>query len=313
MASRVIICFYKSTSKMLLFLIVSMPFLACKNSNFYNSNVTPISKSIQSGMDTFEIQRFSDGNPNNELITYYTYQPNRADAAMSILFVMHGKDRNAMDYLDAWKSFADSNNFIIIAPEFPEIIADETFDYQEGNVWNKYHEWNEKKDWAFTTIERIFDDVKQKNAFVADSFYIFGHSAGAQFVHRMVTFLPESRVKVAIAANAGWYTFPNFEVEFPYGLLNTSLNMESLPQILKKKLFVLLGENDTSTSFLRETEKANNQGKNRLKRGENYYKAGLDEADSLKCTFNWEKTIIDDADHNYIIMSKAAQEIISSL
>ncbi len=303
----------KSKNKILPFLLFGILFFTFVNCKLPISLSPKVSLPLIRGIDTLEIQRFSVDNPNNENLTYYTYLPDTVNNSMQILFVMHGKDRNAMDYLDAWKDFADSNNFLIIAPEFPELISGETFDYQEGNIWNKNHQWNEKKDWAFATIERIFDDVKQNNALVADSFYIFGHSAGAQFVHRMITFMPESSAKVAIAANAGWYTFPNFKETFPYGLNEAPLSTDSLKLILSKKLFILLGENDTKKGFLRETEKANKQGNDRLERGENYYKAGKNEAYSLNCKFNWKINIIDDADHNYIIMSKAAQEIILNL
>jgi hypothetical protein len=246
-------------------------------------------------------------------MTYYTYLPSTVDDSMQVLFVMHGKDRNAMDYLEAWRDFADSNNFLIVAPEFPELIEGETFDYQEGNVWNENHEWIEKKDWAFSTVERIFDQIKVNNSLAIDSFCIFGHSAGAQFVHRMLTFLPESRIKFDIAANAGWYTFPCFEENFPYGLEKSPINQDSLKQTFSKKLIILLGENDTDKGFLRETEKAKKQGKNRLERGSNYYKIGETMADEMDYPFNWSKKLVNHADHNYIIMSRAAQEIILSL
>jgi hypothetical protein len=45
---------------------------------------------------------------------------------------------------------------------------------------------------------------------------MFGHSAGAQFVTRFVTFMPQHR-PIAVAANAGWYTTLDDLVEFPTG------------------------------------------------------------------------------------------------
>jgi predicted esterase len=229
---------------------------------------------------------------------------------MQVMFVMHGTDRNAKDYLEAWTDFADANNYLIVAPEFSELIKGETFDYQEGNVWNQNHAWNSKEDWAFSTIERIFSELQTNNSLLTDSFLIFGHSAGAQFVHRMLLFMPEAHIKMAFAANAGWYTFPNQEEKFPYGIMLTTINDQSLAQAFSKKLFVLLGDADVKSEHLRETKKANKQGRTRIQRGTKFFEYSKNKAKQLDTEFNWTKKIIKHTGHNYILMSKEAQKII---
>lgn len=265
---------------------------------------------IKMGVDTSEIHRYASHHLHNAKLSYYTYLPNQINDSMQVMFVMHGTDRNAMDYLDAWKDFADANNYLIVAPEFLEVVKEETFDYQEGNVWNQQHEWNQKEDWAFATVERIFSELKINNSLVADSFLIFGHSAGAQFVHRMVLFMPESHIKMAFAANAGWYTFPNYEEKFPYGLMNTSIKDQTLSMAFQKKLFVLLGEEDKAKDHLRQTKNANKQGKTRVARGSKFFNFSREKAKSHQIVFNWQSMVIKHAAHNYILMSKEAQEII---
>lgn len=42
---------------------------------------------------------------------------------------------------------------------------------------------------SFSAIEDVFDAVRKANASAARSYDIYGHSAGAQFVHRLVWFL----------------------------------------------------------------------------------------------------------------------------
>jgi pimeloyl-ACP methyl ester carboxylesterase len=268
------------------------------------------SKPIKVGVDTSEIHRFSSNQVNNKKLRYFTYLPNPVNDSMQVMFVMHGTDRNAMDYLDAWTDFADLNNYLIVAPEFSELIKGETFDYQEGYVWNQHHAWNSKEDWAFSTIERIFGELKINNALVADSFHIFGHSAGAQFVHRMLLFMPEAHIKTAFAANAGWYTFPNQEEKFPYGINLTAISDQSLALTFNKKLFVLLGSDDVKNDHLRDTEKANKQGRTRIQRGTQFFKFSGEKAKSLDAKFNWTKKIIKHTGHNYILMSKEAQKMI---
>jgi ribulose 1,5-bisphosphate carboxylase large subunit-like protein len=43
--------------------------------------------------------------------------------------------------------------------------------------------------------------------------YLFGHSAGARYAHRMVEFVPEAKAKMVIAANSGWYTLPDLNLD----------------------------------------------------------------------------------------------------
>ena len=262
---------------------------------------------IKVGVDTSAILRFSSG---DQKINYYTYLPNEVNDSMQVMFVMHGTDRNALDYLLAWKKFADSNNYLIVAPEFIELSRGETFDYQEGYIWNQSEVWNNKEDWAFSTVERIFSELKNANVLTADSYSIFGHSAGAQFVHRMLLFLPEAHIKLAFAANAGWYTFPNHEVKFPYGLKNTSVSSESLGRSFTKRLFILLGEDDLANEHLRQTENANKQGRTRIERGKKFFKCCQEKAKDISTELIWTKKIIKHAGHNYILMSKEAQKLL---
>ncbi len=270
-------------------------------------------KPIKVGVDTSEIHRFSSNQGSNEKLNYYTYLPNKVNDSMQVIFVMHGTDRNAMDYLEAWIDFADANNYLIVAPEFRELMKEETFDYQEGNIWNQQHEWNHKDDWAFSTVERIFHVLKSSNALAVDSFLIFGHSAGAQFVHRMVLFMPEAHIKRAFAANAGWYTFPNQEEKFPYGIKHTTITDQTLTHAFRKKLFVLLGSDDVKSDHLRETKNANKQGRTRIQRGTKFFKYCAKKAIELNAEFNWTKKLIKHTGHNYLLMSKEAQKMIHKL
>lgn len=109
----------------------------------------------------------------------------------------------------------------------------------------------------------IFDQVRSLTNIKDSSYMMFGHSAGSQFVHRMVLFLPEARISRAFAANAGWHTIPNSTVKFPYGIKNTSIDQNALVRSYSKNLIILLGEDDTDDEHLRETEKANAQGNTR--------------------------------------------------
>ena len=57
-------------------------------------------------------------------------------------------------------------------------------------------------------IEHLFDYIRTKSGATRNTYLLDGHSAGAQFVHRIVTLLPDARYSRAVAANAGLYIMP---------------------------------------------------------------------------------------------------------
>lgn len=149
-------------------------------------------------------------------IKVWTYKPQDWKNEDKIVFVMHGGGRNADDYLDAWVKIAKKNNLFIVAPEFVSKFSKyKTNDYQEGNLFTFFLTKNPKEEWAYTVVENIFDHIKAVNGITNEHYDIFGHSAGGQFVHRMVLLMPESRIGTAIAANSGFYSLPNESLEYP--------------------------------------------------------------------------------------------------
>ena len=58
---------------------------------------------------------------------------------------------------------------------------------------------------------------------------VFGHSAGGQFVHRMISLGFRDDLAAAVTANAGSYAMPTLDVAFPFGLGDTGLTAAALP------------------------------------------------------------------------------------
>ncbi len=124
----------------------------------------------------------------------------------------------------------------------------------------------------------------------SERYSIYGHSAGAQFVHRYLYFMPEARVDRAVAANAGWWTLPDLKVDFPYGLRGSSINESGLKALLQRPLVVLLGTADTDPNHanLRRTPEAMAQGAYRFARGQYFYAAGQRQAKALGVPLAWK-------------------------
>lgn len=271
--------------------------------------VTEIKK-IKSGIDSFVMYAYQDSK--RKSIKVWTYKPERWNDKDKILFVMHGGGRNAHDYLNAWVKLADENNLLIVAPEFENKYSKYTTnDYQEGNLFTFFGTKNSKSEWAYTVVENIFDHIKSVNKITNEQYDIFGHSAGGQFVHRMVMFMPESRIRTAISANSGFFSFPNEKHEFPYGIKDTGIDLQ---KVYKKRLVVLMGEldNDPSLGTFRTTDLAMEQGANRLERGTSFFNANRKLMNENNWTFNWEVDTIKNVGHDYKKMSASAIEWIKN-
>lgn len=262
------------------------------------------------GIESFVMYAYKDSE--RKSIKVWTYKSENWKDKDKIVFVMHGGGRNADDYLNAWTELANKNNLLIVAPEFDNKFSKYTTnDYQEGNLFTFFGTKNPKEEWAFMVVENIFDHIKAVNNITNEQYDIFGHSAGGQFVHRMVMLMPESRIETAISANSGFYSLPNEGLEFPYGIQNTRIDLQ---KSYNKRLIILLGEldNDPSLGTFRTTDLAMEQGAHRLERGTTFFNTNKEFKNKNNWTFNWEMDTIKNVGHDYKKMSENAIEWIKN-
>lgn len=172
---------------------------------------------------------FEDEKGNKDkAIRVWFYRPFEYDENSRILFVMHGVKRNGEHYRKQWITIAEEYNIFLVVPEFSQKHYPRSAKYNLGNVHNDLGELNEEKYWTFTAIENLFDYIKETVTNKNEKYYIYGHSAGGQFVHRLVMFKPDARIKKAVATNSGWYTMPSVEDKFPYGLEGSHVDSDFL-------------------------------------------------------------------------------------
>jgi poly(3-hydroxybutyrate) depolymerase len=225
-----------------------------------------------------------------------------------VVFVMHGMKRNADEYRDQWHDLADKHDFLLVVPEFSDRDYPESKAYNLGNVFDGQGGRRPQAEWSFSAIEPIFDEVRQRFGMTVEGYAIYGHSAGAQFVHRFLFHIPNARVTRAVAANAGWYTMPDFSIEYPHGLKDSAVTREMLEQAMQRPLTILLGEDDTDPEHpsLRRTPEALAQGLHRFARGQAFFAAGRAASRDLGVPFAWQLETVPGADHDNRLMAPAA-------
>jgi poly(3-hydroxybutyrate) depolymerase len=246
----------------------------------------------------------------NKPVNIHYFIPDGDMKNMPVVFVMPGTNRDADVYLNAWKGIAKTHNCMVFAFEFPELHYTDN-EYITGNVMDNAGNFISREKWTFSLIEPVFDKIKNLTGNQSTHYYLFGHSSGSQFVHRYILFNPSSRVKKAIAANAGWYTLPLFDTAFPYGLKNAQTTTSDVINAFKVNLVVQLGTNDTNTndSSLRKTPEANAQGEHRYARGLFFYHQSKQIADKNKYVFQWTLREVSGVGHDHVAMSKDAAKV----
>ncbi|WP_152032707.1 alpha/beta hydrolase [Ereboglobus luteus] len=248
-------------------------------------------------------------------LTVWYYKPADFDARTPVVIIMHGMGRNGKSYRDSWARHAQAKNFMLLVPEFSKKDFPGSEAYNLGNYMLPDKRVSPKSKWSYTIIERIFDDFKTRREKTdVRKYYLYGHSAGAQFVHRLLLLLPEARVQLAVSANAGFYTMPDFTKEWPYGIKDTNLPKDSLRQYLAVPMVVLLGEkdNDPNHSSLPRAPQAYEQGDNRFARGNYFFDFCQNAAKKSDIPFNWKRQTVPGAGHSNKLMSVAAVELFAA-
>ena len=165
----------------------------------------------------------------------YIHEPEGTGPDMPVLIVMHGNSRDADRYFHQWRALSDRYGFYLLVPEFSRQQYPKSAQYNLGNVFNR-RVVNKEDDWSFSAIGQVFDAFRKAMGTTAARYDIYGHSAGAQFVHRFLLHVPDARVNRYVAANAGWYTLPQFEQKWPYGLSGSLVDLGMRAKALQKQL-----------------------------------------------------------------------------
>jgi len=263
---------------------------------------------ITNGNGKFEYNQYTPLKDKPVNVYYSISEGNMAD--MPVIFVFPGTNRDADNYIRPWTEISKQHRCMVFAIEFPEkfYTSDE---YITGNVIDKSGRFIDKEKWTFSIVASLFEYIKSETGNKSTKYNLFGHSAGSQFVHRYVLFNPDAEIDKAVAANAGWYTMPLFNVDFPYGLKNTQLSRTDMISALKVDMTVHLGEsdNDPNDPSLRKTPEAMAQGAHRYARGQYFYDNSKNMAGVSGYQFDWTIRKVPNVTHDQVAMAKDAAAI----
>ena len=217
------------------------------------------------------VWRVAASDPTQE---YLLYVSRTAAAGAPVMVSVHGLMREATKHPPAFSQMCEVCGAVMMAPIFRK---DTHTDYQR--LGRKGHGQR-----ADLLLHRLLAEVASLCGAEVTRIHLFGFSGGAQFAHRYAMTHPERVARVVVAA-PGWYTFPDPQQRYPYGIRPTpALSGVTFDPdaFLRVPMSVIIGSLDTTMENTRSTARTvAQQGATRLDRARNWVSAMRDAATAL--------------------------------
>ena len=250
----------------------------------------------------------------DRLLILHAARPRDWSSDDPVVFVHHGVARNGRDYRDYWLPHVDQGGFLAIAIEFPEAsFPDILVQFRQPVRRGRQTESAPPMDlWDRSAAVR---GAAQPGDYQARRYGVFGHSAGGQYVHRMLSFGYRDRVAVAVTANAGTYAMPDLAIDWPWGLGATEVTPDDLKTFLGFPVTIMAGTEDIKTTgrFFPKGPKSLRQGPTRFARAHRYLQTGQEAAAELGVSLAWRVVEVPGVGHDGRGMSDAAAPLIAGI
>jgi poly(3-hydroxybutyrate) depolymerase len=226
--------------------------------------------------------------------------------------VMHGLQRDADRYRDEWRPLADRHGFLLLVPEFSREKFPGTRWYNFGNLQDEAGRATPPEAWSFHAFDRVVGAAMQAAGATRPGYVLYGHSAGAQFVHRFLLLTGAPRAEQVVIANSGSYTLPRFDRPFVEGLGGTAADPATLRAVFARPVILQLGEADTDPSHasLPRQPWAVAQGSHRFARGWHFFDAARRAAAEAGAPFAWRVVTVPGVGHSNAGMAEAAAPLL---
>ncbi|HUB12925.1 MAG TPA: alpha/beta hydrolase [Acetobacteraceae bacterium] len=243
-------------------------------------------------------------NPERKLVLE-CHRPARHAPDSPVVIVQHGMNRNGSEYRDAWVPTADRHGLLIVAITFPTGEWPGPGPYNNGLVHADDGGVRPREAWSYAIPGRVFALLRDAGITTRDKVHLWGHSAGSQFVHRLLATQPHGWLEAVGAANAGVYCEPTLDRAYPFGLGGIGLTGDDVARLLAYPLVIFAGDRDTETEAdnLPRHEEAQRQGPHRFARAHHYLECGRAAAAALGVPCNWRLVVVPGVGHEGMRMS----------
>jgi pimeloyl-ACP methyl ester carboxylesterase len=236
------------------------------------------------------------------------FRPQTHNPDKPVVIVQHGASRNGAEYCGAWIPAAEQHGLLIVAITFSKEAWPDAVTYNNGHVFDENASPRPRECWSQAIPGRVFALLREAAITRRDKMHLWGHSAGGQFVHRLLATQPHGIFDAVGAANPGWYTLPTLDLHYPDGLGGIGLTRDDVVRFLGYPLVIFSGDrdNDGTTENFPRHESAMAQGPNRFARAQFYIERGHAEAAKLGVPCRWSRVVVPGVAHEGMRMSAFA-------
>ena len=242
----------------------------------------------------------------DDRVDIHTYKPSTRPGN-GILLLFHGKGRKADVMLNAARRIADRQGINLVAPHlprenFPNWRYHRAGTFREGTILPR-------REWTMPLVTELADWSRQALNAPTVPVYMYGHSAGGQFLSRIAAYgTTETEAQRIVIANPSVHVSPSLDEPVPYGFgkgFKARRGERLLKAYLCQPITIYVGSEDTAEKHLVNNAAARRQGPHRLARAQNIYRTGRRLARERNWEFNWQIVIVENVGHSSREMLRA--------
>jgi poly(3-hydroxybutyrate) depolymerase len=238
------------------------------------------------------------------------YRPANHAPGSPVVIVQHGQSRNGRDYCDAWIPAADKAGALIVAVTFPKESWPDAVTYNNGHVLDESGAVRPREAWSQAIPGHVFALLREAGVTNRPKTFLWGHSAGGQYVHRLLATQPHTIFEAVGAANSGWYTLPTLERPYPDGYGGIGLSRDDIARLFAYPLVLFAGDRDidSNSENLPRQPAALAQGPHRFARAHFFLDWAREEAARLGVACNWRLAVVPGVAHEGMRMAGFAAQ-----
>jgi hypothetical protein len=268
-------------------------------------SITGILKANEGGFKQYLV------NKSGVTIKLFAYRPPTCKKT-DILVVFHGLKRKAKQLRNKAVNIANQACLEVFAPKFDKHNYP-NWRYHRAGVYRSGRVQSETQ-WSDQILNAVLQRIKEIAGSDESRMFLFGHSAGGQFLSRVTAYFPPENIERFIIANPSVYVLPSLHEKVPYGfsgIFSKNQASRKLKEYLALPITIYLGQRDIGEKYLVKSKRSMQQGSNRLERGRYIFSYAKQLAQDRGWTFNWQLVEVPSVAHSSKGMLNAKELLLA--